>query len=59
MNRKMEKSDGGQMKLEAEDDNGRIVQVSGGFGDSNSMDPETMRILKENQERADLLMAKI
>lgn len=48
MSHKMEKSDGAQMKLEAEDDNGRIVQVSGGFGDSNSMDPETMRILKEN-----------
>jgi hypothetical protein len=33
--------------------------VSGGFGDSNSMDPETMRILKENQERADKMLAKI
>jgi hypothetical protein len=34
--------------IEAEDDNGRIVQVSGGFGDSNSMDPETMQALREN-----------
>ncbi len=31
-----------------EDDNGKIQQISGGFGDSNSMDAETMRILKEN-----------
>jgi len=36
-------------KLEAEDDNGKIQQVSGGFGDSNTMDPETIRILRENQ----------
>ena len=28
-----------------------MQQVSGGFGDSNSMDPETMRILKENQAK--------
>lgn len=34
--------------IEAEDDNGRIVQVSGGFGDSNSMDPETVKALVEN-----------
>lgn len=47
------------LKLEAEDDTGKIVQVSGGFGDSNSMDPETMRILLENQQRADALLAKI
>jgi len=45
--------------VEAEDDNGKIVQVSGGFGDSNTMDPETIRILKENQERADQMLAKI
>lgn len=41
--------EGESLKLEAEDDTGKIVQVSGGFGDSNSMDPETMRILQENQ----------
>jgi hypothetical protein len=37
--------EGESLKLEAEDDTGKIVQMSGGFGDSNSMDPETMRIL--------------
>lgn len=45
----------GPKVIEAEDDNGRIVQVSGGFGDSNSMDPETMKVLLENQSRADLI----
>ena len=47
------------MKIEAEDDNGKIQQVSGGFGDSNSMDPEVMRIIKENQERADKELQKL
>jgi len=35
-------------KLEAEDDTGKIQQISGGFGDSNAMDEKTMRLLKEN-----------
>jgi hypothetical protein len=43
-------------KVEHEDDTGKIQQVSGGFGDSNSMDPETMRILKENAVRVAMVM---
>lgn len=35
-------------KVEREDDTGKIQQVSGGFGDSNAMDAETMKILKES-----------
>lgn len=46
-------------RIEHEDDTGRIQQVSGGFGDSNTMDQETMRILRENQARVDAILAQL
>lgn len=34
-------------------------QVSGGFGDTNSMDPETLKFLNENQKRVDAVLANL
>lgn len=42
---------------EQEDDAGQIQQVSGGFGDSNSMDPATLKAIRENEERAEAILA--
>jgi hypothetical protein len=33
--------------------------VSGGFGDSNTMDPQTVKILRENQERVERVLATL
>ena len=33
--------------------------MSGGFGDSNTMDPQTVKILRENQERVEKVLATL
>lgn len=35
-------------QTEREDDHAKMHQVSGGFGDTNSMDPETLKFLNQN-----------
>lgn len=47
------------LQIEVEDDGGKIQQVSGGFGDSNSMDPETLKVIMEHQQKADQIIAKL
>ncbi len=55
-NKPMMLGDKNQQKMEHEDDRGQMQQVSGGFGDSNSMDPDTLKILVANQVRVDAIM---
>lgn len=43
--------------VEHEDDANQMQQISGGFGDSNSMDPATLKAIRENEERAEAILA--
>ena len=43
--------------LEYEDDRGQIQQVSGGFGDSQTIDEATLKALMEQQQKAEAIAA--
>ena len=46
-------------QVEREDDHAKMHVVSGGFGDSNSLDPATLKLLNENQKRVDAVLASL
>ena len=43
--KELNKNDGAKYTIEADDDGGQIQQVSGGFGDSNTMDEDTIKAM--------------
>jgi hypothetical protein len=40
----------GKYTVEREDDRGQLQQVSGGFGDSNNIDEETVKKILQQQQ---------